>query len=209
MEINMTKIKLCGLSRPCDIETVNRLMPDYIGFVFAPKSKRYIPPQTAEKLKDMLDPRIQAAGVFVNEDPGVVADLLNSGIIDIAQLHGSEDPDYAARLRRLTKKKLFRAFKISKPEDIETVRTFPADQILLDAGAGTGTVFDWNLIKDVERPYFLAGGLNCENVADAIKTLKPYGVDVSSGIETDGLKDSARMAAFVVAVRAADTEVTL
>lgn len=197
----MTKIKLCGLSRACDIEAANELMPDYIGFVFAPRSKRYVTSETATELKRLLVPDIKAVGVFVNENPETVADLLNSGVIDIAQLHGDEDGDYIKRLRQLTDKPIIRAFRIKNANDIETAEQSTADYILLDSGAGTGTVFDWKLIAKINRPYFLAGGLDTENVSEAIKVLKPFAVDVSSGIETNGFKDKAKMAAFVAAIR--------
>lgn len=197
----MTKIKLCGLSRPCDIEAANELKPDYIGFVFAPKSKRYVTPEKAMKLKQMLMPEIQAVGVFVNEEPQNVAKLLQDNIIDIAQIHGGEDEEYIARLRQLTDKSIIKAFRIKTSSDIEKIEQSTADYVLLDSGAGTGTVFDWNLIQNIAKPYFLAGGLDSDNVADAVKTLCPYAVDVSSGIETSGLKDKTKMAAFVAAVR--------
>ena len=197
----MTKIKLCGLSRPCDIEAANELKPDYIGFVFAPKSKRYVTPEKAMKLKQMLLPEIQAVGVFVNEEPQNVAKLLQDNIIDIAQIHGGEDEEYIARLRQLTDKSIIKAFRIKTSSDIEKIEQSTADYVLLDSGAGTGTVFDWNLIQNIAKPYFLAGGLDSDNVADAVKTLCPYAVDVSSGIETSGLKDKTKMAAFVAAVR--------
>lgn len=197
----MTKIKLCGLSRACDIEAANELMPDYIGFVFAPRSKRYVTPETATELKGLLVPDIKAVGVFVNEYPETVADLLNSGVIDIAQLHGDEDGDYIKRLRQLTDKPIIKAFRIKIANDIETAEQSSADYILLDSGAGTGTVFDWSLIKIINRPYFLAGGLDLQNVRAAIAALHPFAVDVSSGIETNGLKDKNKMAAFVAAVR--------
>ena len=197
----MTKIKLCGLSRPCDIEVANELKPDYVGFVFAPKSKRYVTPEKAMKLKQMLMPEIQAVGVFVNEEPQNVAKLLQDNIIDIAQIHGGEDEEYIARLRQLTDKPIIKAFRIKTSSDIEKIEQSSADYVLLDSGAGTGTVFDWNLIQNIAKPYFLAGGLDSDNVADAVKTLCPYAVDVSSGIETSGLKDKTKMAAFVAAVR--------
>lgn len=197
----MTKIKLCGLSRPCDIEAANELKPDYIGFVFAPKSRRYVTYKKAEELKSLLSPDIEAVGVFVNEPPQNVATLLKKGIIDIAQLHGDEDEDYIAELRLLTDKPIIKAFRIKTANDIKIVEQSTADDILLDSGAGTGTVFDWELLKSIQRPYFLAGGLDARNVASAIKTLNPYAVDVSSGIETDGVKDKTEMAAFVAAVR--------
>ena len=97
----MTKIKLCGLSRPIDIQAANRLSPEYIGFVFAPKSKRYVPDENAKELKRLLAPEIKAVGVFVDESPQTVAELLNAGIIDIAQLHGGEDDEYIELLREL------------------------------------------------------------------------------------------------------------
>ena len=197
----MTKIKLCGLSLPCDIEVANELKPDYIGFVFAPKSRRYVTYKKAEELKSLLSPDIEAVGVFVNEPSPNIATLLKKGIIDIAQLHGDEDEDYIAELRLLTDKPIIKAFRIKTANDIKIVEQSTADDILLDSGAGTGTVFDWDLLKSIQRPYFLAGGLDARNVASAIKTLHPYAVDVSSGIETAGVKDKTKMAAFVAAVR--------
>jgi phosphoribosylanthranilate isomerase len=201
----MTKIKLCGLSRPQDIEAANQLKSDYIGFIFAPKSRRYVPPKQAAELRALLDPEILAVGVFVNEAPETVAALLGCGIIDIAQLHGGEDEDYIAALRERTGKPLVQAFRVDTQEDVQKARKSSADFVLLDAGTGgTGTCFDWSLIQSLERPYFLAGGLGVENVTDAVKTLHPFAVDVSSGIETDGVKDPEKMKDFVRAVRAAD-----
>jgi phosphoribosylanthranilate isomerase len=201
----MTKIKLCGLSRPQDIEAANRLKPDYIGFIFAPKSRRYVSPQRAAELRALLDPSIQAVGVFVREEPETIAALLRAGTIDVAQLHGGEDEDYIAALRARTGKPLIQAFRVDTQEDVQRAGKSSADLVLLDAGTGgTGTCFDWSLIQSLKRPYFLAGGLGVENVADAVKTLRPYAVDVSSGIETDGVKDPQKMTDFVRAVRAAD-----
>ena len=197
----MTKIKLCGLSRPCDIGAANELKPDYIGFVFAPKSKRYVTPEKAMELKSLLAPEIQTVGVFVNEKPENIAKLLQDGIIDIAQLHGAEDEEYIIQLRQLTDKPIIKAFRIETASDIEKALQSTADYLLLDSGAGTGTVFDWKLIQNIKRPYFLAGGLDADNAAEAVNTLRPYALDVSSGIETSGLKDKSKMAAFVSAVR--------
>ena len=197
----MTKIKLCGLSRPCDILTANELKPEYIGFVFAPKSKRYIDPQKAAQLKELLSSDIRAVGVFVDEAPDTVAALLNSGVIDIAQLHGSEDEAYIQRLRQRTDQPIIKAFQIKTYHDLAEAEACTADHILLDSGAGTGNVFDWSVLQDVKRPYFLAGGLSPDNVGDAVRLLHPYAVDVSSGIETDGRKDEEKAAAFIAAVR--------
>jgi len=198
----MTKIKLCGLTRPRDIEWANALTPDFVGFVFARKSKRYISPKNAQKLREKLNQSINAVGVFVNEAPEAVAALLNDGTIDVAQLHGGEDEDYIKALRLLTDRPLIQAFRVDGPADLERARASSADYILLDNGAGgTGTAFDWALLKGFDRPCFLAGGLGPDNVALAVRDVRPFAVDVSSGIETDGAKDYQKMAAFVNAVR--------
>jgi len=198
----MTRIKLCGLTRPCDIEWANALTPDYIGFVFAKKSRRYVPPVNARALREKLSPAIQAVGVFVNENPENVAALLNDGVIDIAQLHGSEDEDYIKALRALTDRPLIQAFRVDGVYDLKRARASSADHILLDHGAGgTGSAFDWALLQGFDRPYFLAGGLAPENVAQAVNALHPFAVDVSSGVETEGVKDVLKMTAFVNAVR--------
>ena len=197
----MTKIKLCGLTRPGDIDTANELKPDYIGFVFAGASRRYVSPAEAAALKKRLDPGIPAVGVFVDEPPASVAMLLNTGTIDLAQLHGSEDEAYIRLLRSLTDKPIIQAFRIRTAGDAAAAERSSADLVLLDAGAGSGTAFDWSLLEGVSRPYFLAGGLNPENAAAAVRELRPYGVDVSSGIESGGCKDHKKMAAFVAAVR--------
>ncbi len=201
----MTRIKLCGLSRPCDIEAANALLPDYIGFVFAKKSRRVVSPEEAKILREALNPAIKAVGVFVREEPEVIANLLSDGIIDLAQLHGGEDEAYIARLRALTDRPLIQAFRVEAPADLDRARGSSADYILLDNGTGgTGSAFDWALLTGFDRPFFLAGGLGPENVAEAIAALRPFAVDVSSGIETDGCKDIEKMKAFVAAARAAD-----
>lgn len=202
----MTKIKLCGLSRPCDILAANELLPDYIGFVFAPKSRRYVSPEKAAELKRMLDPGIRAAGVFVDEKPQVIEALVSRGVIDAVQLHGREDEDYIQDLRRqLGNTRILQAFSIRSERDAKRAEESSADLILADSpGGGTGEVFDWTLLRKIRRPYFLAGGLSPDNAGDAVKALSPYGVDVSSGIETDGYKDRKKMEKFVLAVRRAD-----
>ena len=197
----MTKIKLCGLSRREDIEAANALQPEFIGFVFAKSSRRYVAPAQAQALKNALSPGIRTVGVFVDEDPATVAALLGGGIIDLAQLHGGEDAAYIRALRRMTDRPIWQAFRVRTRADIERANASEADLVLLDAGAGTGTAFDWGLPAHIKRPYFLAGGLDAENVAGAIRLLRPCGVDVSSGIETGGIKDPKKMAAFVAAVR--------
>ena len=199
----MTRIKLCGLKRAEDIEAANGLRPDYVGFVLWKGSRRYVPPEEAERLKKLLRPGIAAVGVFVDEDPEKAAELLNSGVIDLAQLHGSEDGSYIRRLRELTDKPVIRAFRIRRAEDAAKAEESSADYVLADSGAGTGTVFDWSLLAELKRPYFLAGGLDPDNVGEAVRRLHPWAVDVSSGIETDGVKDREKMESFVRAVRRA------
>lgn len=197
----MTRIKMCGLRRPEDIEAAGELLPEYIGFVFFPGSKRYVAPETARALKAGLNPGIRTVGVFVDEKPETVAKLLSDGTIDMAQLHGSEDEAYLADLRKRTDKPLIRAFRVRGAEDALRAQASSADEILLDAGAGDGKTFDWSWLRQVKRPYFLAGGLTPENAGRAVRELKPYAVDVSSGIETGGFKDIVKMRAFVRAVR--------
>lgn len=200
----MTKIKFCGIFRKEDVEAANQLHPDFIGFIFAKNSRRSVSIQLASELKAALAPSIKAVGVFVNENARTVQMLLDTGVIDMAQLHGNEDENYIANLRKRTKKTIIQAFRIAGKEDVAKARRSTADYILLDSGAGTGTVFDWSLLKHIQRPYFLAGGLDCTNAATAINVLHPFAVDVSSGIETDGKKDRNKMAAFVAAVRKED-----
>lgn len=197
----MTKIKICGLSRPEDVQAANELRPDMIGFVFWPKSSRYVTPGRARELRALLADGITAVGVFVDEDISLVSELLMSGTIDMAQLHGSESDGYIDRLGRLTGKPVIRAFRIGAEEDVRAAERSPADLVLLDSGAGSGRTFDWSLIKDIKRRYLLAGGLDKDNVGRAVRTLHPYGVDVSSMVETNGRKDSTKMAEFISAVR--------
>lgn len=198
----MSKVKLCGLRRMEDIEAANRCRPDYIGFVFA-KSRRQVDAETAATLRAALDAGIAPVGVFVNQEPAYIADLITRGIIDIAQLHGEEDEAYIQTLRSLCNCPIIKALGVGK-----SVPTVPAgaDYALFDSlsvqRGGTGARFQWALLEDEQdKDYFLAGGLDCGNVAQAVETLAPYCVDVSSGVETDGWKDSAKMQRFVELVR--------
>ena len=197
----MTKIKLCGLSRFEDIETANEIKPDYIGFVFFEKSIRNVSFEKAADLKKKLDPAIKAVGVFVDEDIDTVANLLKEGTVDIAQLHGSEDEEYISKLRELTGKPVIKAFRIKSAEDAAFVNESGADYVLLDSGAGDGKLLDRSLLREIKRPYFLAGGLDPDNVLNALDEVSPFAVDVSSGIETDKIKDRQKMRTFVKIVR--------
>lgn len=197
----MTKIKLCGLSRVDDIIVANRLRPDYIGFVFFEKSKRNVTPEQAAALKTKLEDGIKAVGVFVSSPIDFVASLLEQDIIDAAQLHGKEDEAYIAELRKRTDKPIFQAFVVKSEEDVQRANASTADMVLLDSGIGSGNCFDWQLLSAVKRPFFLAGGLNPENIEEALTVVDPYGVDVSSGIETGNFKDEKKMETFVEKVR--------
>lgn len=196
------RIKLCGLTRPCDIEVVNDLRPDYIGFVFAKKSRRYVSPEQAARLKSLLRPDVLAVGVFVDEEIEQITALLSSGVIDLAQLHGGEDETYIEKLRERTDRPIIKAFRVDGEGDIEKAQASATDYVLLDSGGGgTGKAFDWELLARIDRPYFMAGGLDASTVGEAVKRWRPYAVDVSSGIETDGVKDVEKMQRFMEAVR--------
>lgn len=202
----MTKIKLCGLTKTSDIEKANELKPEYIGFVFWEKSRRNVTKEQAAELKSVLDPGILAVGVFVDEDPECIADLVQSGIIDVAQLHGSESPEYIGKLKEMTGAPVIKAYQFGSDDNTnkkiaDEVNESPADFVLLDAGKGCGSTFDWSITDNINKPFFLAGGLNCDNVDEALRKIKPYAVDVSSGIETDKVKDPAKMERFVGIVR--------
>ncbi len=205
----MTKIKMCGMMSREDILAANEILPDAVGFVFLPGRRRYLTPGKAAQLRELLSPGIQAVGVFIDEPPETVAELLRAGIIDMAQLHGTEGETYLRRLREMTDKPLMQAIPVHGQKDLTKAEKSSADLILLDSGTGTGRTFDWTLLqgwgeRGRARPYFLAGGLSPENVGEAIRFLHPFGVDVSSGIETDGRKDRDKMAAFAAAVRKED-----
>lgn len=193
----LSKIKICGLRRECDIEYANRLMPDYIGYVFWQRSRRYVTAEQAAGLTAKLDRDITPVGVFVDEEPQRVAQLVSGGAIRVIQLHGHEDEAYLERIRCMTDAPVIKAFKIRSGQDIELANSYPADFILLDNGCGTGQTFDWQLILGMKRPFFLAGGLTINNVSDAIEKYQPYAVDISSGVETDGYKDCGKMQQFV------------
>ena len=195
--MNTPKVKFCGIKSRSDIECVNELKPDYIGFVFAPKSKRHVDEAKAKELKAALDKGITPVGVFVDEDINTVSRLLSEGVIDIAQLHGSEDEEYIRALHKLTDKPLIKAFVIKNNGDLTKAEETEADYILLDSGRGEGRLLDRALIKGIKRPYFLAGGLDPENVREAAESLSPFAVDVSSGIETAGCKDHVKMKKFM------------
>ena len=190
--MNNIKIKFCGLFREEDIEYVNKLNPDYIGFVFA-KSKRQITKEKAIDLKNKLKSNTKVVGVFVDEDIEKIIDLLSNGVIDIAQLHGNEREEDIKTIKEKTKKQVIKAIRVTSTEDIEIWKNSCADFLLLDNGQGTGKAFDWNNVKNLNRPFFLAGGLSIDNIREAIEKVSPMAIDISSGIESNGVKDYEKM----------------
>ncbi len=246
----MTKVKICGLRRREDIEAVNRLKPEYIGFVFYEKSRRNVTEEEAMALRKALDPDIISVGVFVDAEPELILRLVKKGIISVAQLHGHETEEYIEKLKKEMEKyrvesddgsrereakissmpeddikvreaeaeherdfehrkdfehekefKVMKAFLIRSEKDLQAARETKADYILFDNGLGSGETFNWEILKDFRKPYFLAGGLTDANVTCAIQRLSPYAVDISSGVETDGYKDPDKIKSFIDAVR--------
>ena len=198
------KIKLCGMFRDCDIDYANEAKPDYIGFILGfPKSHRNIDMETARQLRSQLSPKIKAVGVFVNSPETTCAEYANRGIIDVIQLHGSEDAEFIHRLRELTDAPIIKAAKIRTPEAISEVQRLGADFVLLDNGTGTGEMFDHSLLDgaEIRQPFFLAGGLTPENLRQAAESARPYCVDLSSGVETEKLKDREKMLEAVRIIR--------
>lgn len=197
------RVKLCGMSRDEDIAAVNDAEPDLCGFVINfPRSPRSVSPESLGRLVGELDETILAVGVFVDQPTAFVAQVAHD-LVDVVQLHGSERNSYIARLRTLTDAPIIQAFRVRTNADVMRANASFADLVLLDNGWGTGRPFDWSLIGGVRCPFMLAGGLTADNVAGAIRSLSPWGVDMSSGIETDGRKDSQKIKAATQAARGA------
>ncbi|MCD7763736.1 MAG: phosphoribosylanthranilate isomerase [Lachnospiraceae bacterium] len=230
MENNLVKIKLCGLSRPVDIDYVNEAKPDYCGFIInVPKSIRNTTPDQVRALREKLSPDIIPVGVFRNEPVETVAGLLLDGTISVAQLHGSEDEAYIQQLRSFGDFTIFKAFRALAVEQradsgenavssantagehgnsdvlaawADMVNKSSADMVLLDnGGGGTGKTFEWALTDLITRPFLLAGGIGPDNITEALDRLHPWGVDMSSSVETDGKKDREKMLQAVAKVR--------
>lgn len=205
----MTRVKFCGFREPEEIRNANLLRPDYLGFVFYKKSKRYITAEKARALRRELLPEIPAVGVFVNEDIPKIGKLYQAGSIQLAQLHGTEGESYIRELRQhCPGLGIIQSFLINTADDLKAAKKSRADFVLLDSGMGSGESFDWGLLKDFPREYFLAGGLWAGNVREAIRNLHPFAVDVSSGIEGEQGKDVESMRRFINEVRCEDSLVS-
>ncbi len=205
----MTKIKICGLRRQEDIDMVNQLRPDYIGFVFAP-SRRQITPAQATVLKHILHPAIQSVGVFVDMPTPELLNIAQSGAIDVIQLHGHETEADILAIKAHCALPVIKAVRVQSAAQIVQCDRLPCDYLLLDTFApgqmgGSGTVFDWSMIPTISKPYFLAGGLSPDNAGDVFRFCHPYAVDVSSGVETNGVKDYEKMKNFIEKVKEGDS----
>ena len=200
--MDRVRIKICGLVRPQDIDMVNEVCPDIAGFILASGRRRTVTPEQMRELTGRLKPEIRSAAVFLDQDIRWIADLAAEGLMDIIQLHGHEGNEEIRYLRSRTDKTVIKAFRIDTAEDIRRAEDSEADLVLLDHGAGgTGQAWDWSLLSGMRRSFILAGGLDSENVQEAVRKTQPFGVDVSSGVETDGCKDREKILRFVRAVR--------
>jgi len=205
------KIKICGLFREQDIDYVNEAHPDYAGFVFA-ESRRKVSHEFAAQLRRRLSDDIVPVGVFVNASPADIAVLYRENVIAIAQLHGTENDDYITRLRAAsaagggTPVQVIKTVKSAELEQNTPVAA-GADYYLIDSGAGSGRPFNWELLNSarvkaliIKKPWFLAGGVCLDNIEQAM-ALNPFALDVSSGAETDGIKDREKIVQLVLTVR--------
>ena len=219
------KIKMCGISKVETIPAVVEAQPDYMGLVFAP-SKRQVTVDQAKILvselhkqyanrynrnviqwsNDVVQEFIKTVGIFVNETLDNLVTIATEVNLDAVQLHGDEDEAFIQSLKERTNVEVWKAVQIRSAADAEAWIDSSADMLLFDAyhkdeRGGTGEVFDWSCLDEFERPFMLAGGIDSTNVARAIRTVRPYGIDISSGIETDGVKDDEKIKAFTNIVR--------
>ena len=215
------KVKMCGISKVETIPAVVEAKPNYMGLVFAP-SKRQVTVDQAKTLVEELhkgcakkygsdtepdkNDTIKTVGVFVNETVDNLVTIANEANLDAVQLHGDEDETFIQSLKERTNVEVWKAVQIRSAADVEEWIDSSADMILFDAyhkdeRGGTGEVFDWSSLDEFERPFMLAGGIDSTNVARAIRTVRPYGIDTSSGIETNGVKDDEKITAFTKIVK--------
>lgn len=200
----MIKIKICGLTRQQDIDIVNSILPDYVGFIFT-ESKRRVTPTQALAMKERLNPCVKAVGVFVNACIEEIVRMCSGGVIDLIQLHGDEDEAYISKLKRRFDNPIIKAIRVQNTQDILASEKLPCDYLLLDAYkadayGGTGTSFDYALVPKLQKLYFLAGGLNAVNIKQTL-AVRPYCLDISSGVETDGIKDAEKIKDIMRLVR--------
>ena len=200
------KVKICGIRRAEDIEIVNKYLPDFIGFIFVPASKRYVEPKIVAELKKNLDPRIKTVGVFVNESIEKIKEIKKVYSLDVIQLHGEETPQFCEELGG----RIWKAIRVKDEDCVEILDTYAeyTELLLLDTyvdgtHGGTGQAFDWDLIEFFSADYNigLAGGITRENVLKAKKKVEPELIDVASGSETNGLKDEEKIKDIIQIIR--------
>ncbi len=196
-----TEIKICGLSRIEDILAVNRHGAGYAGFVFFKDSRRYVDPYKAGELIEFLRSDIKSVGVFMDEPLDNVVSAARISGVELIQLHGHESDEYVEYVKRTLGRPVIKAYKASEEGALVKAAASNADYVMIDSGAGSGKKFDWSILKDFRREYFLAGGLDPESVGEAIRLLEPFAVDVSSGVETDGIKDEEKIEKFIKAIK--------
>lgn len=198
----MAKVKITGISHEVEIGIMNELRPDYVGFVFLKRNNRFIAPEHAGYLRAKLNRTIKSVGIFSNASLDTVAMSAETAGLDFIQLDGDETREYIAALRELIHCPIIKSFKISRAIDAERAMNTSADYVLLDSDKGHGKAFNWSLIGNTNRKYFLTGGLNIDNVAQALSiTPQPYAVDVNTGVESNRLKDFRKVMKFILAVR--------
>ena len=196
------KVKMCGMKRVEDIAYANEVRPDAIGYIFFPKSKRYVTSKQAKSLDQNLNQTILSVGVFVNETIKNVVEIAKEVPLDVIQLHGDEDLDYIKDLKTKIEIPIWKAVRVKETKDIKEAEQLPVDRLLLDTFTeekdmygGTGKVMNYDLIpkEGISKPFFIAGGLHNKNIKEITEKVHPYGIDISSGIETDGYKDLIKM----------------
>ncbi len=203
------KVKICGLKTLEDIEYINEAMPDFAGFIFA-KSKRQISFKQAAEMKYKLNKKIKSVGVFVNEDIINIISLVKCNVIDLIQLHGEENNDYIKEIKMLSNLPVIKAFKADCNLKYN-IKNTSADYILIDSDnngqfGGTGQSFDWGLIPKTNKKIFLAGGLNSDNIIQAMKEVKPYCLDINSGAETNEKKDRSKILEIMQKIKGYENE---
>ena len=209
----MVRVKICGITEKDDAFKAIKFGADALGFVFHKKSPRYVSPSRARNIISILPPFVTVVGVFVDERLGAINDIASFCGLNAVQLHGEEDHHYCHRLKRYNFRTI-KGFRVGVDFGFKQVEKYKVDAFLFDAYqeniyGGTGKTFSWELLRqaDIKGPVILSGGLNPENIMDAVRLLKPYAVDVSSGVESEpGKKDHRKMMAFIQNVRRADEE---
>ncbi|NTV28993.1 MAG: phosphoribosylanthranilate isomerase [Candidatus Omnitrophica bacterium] len=202
------RVKICGITNKDDAFKAIKFGADALGFVFYKKSPRYVSPSRARNIVEILPPFVSVVGVFVDEKIGAIRDIAGFVGLNAIQLHGEEDHHFCHRLKRYQVLRIIKGFRVNEAFDFAAVKKFDVDGYLFDTyqegvAGGTGKVFNWELLKraEVPGPVILSGGLTPENVQEAVRTVKPFAVDVSSGVEaTPGQKDHHKLQTFILNV---------